>query len=275
MQSLREEEDRIAEEDAEDDIILSYDRPELANKVILRRHSSTGMWEVCSPSKKNHYSNDMKISVSVTDTDSIDSEGSHSGGQVHESHAANLPSRGDHISLEEDEVEPGEADEIPNVASCYDQPLKQRSPGSLHFDTHDVQVKGQQCHKAETEKNLESGYFLLKGATSNCGSPINSSPAFKRKSLDRDFKLPRVCLSPALGFPRISQSNNDLRNSNQIVENSTSKHQNDCIGFRTRQCAKSQILSTSGSSVSSPSPSDKGSTVSHKYPTRHKLTDQS
>ena len=272
MQSLREEEERIAEEDAEDDIMLSYDRPELANKVILRRHSSTGMWEVCSPSKKCQRSNEMKISVSMTDTDSIDSEGSHSGGQVLETHAANLQSRGHHNSLEGNKVEPGEADGMPSIASFSDQTLKRRNPGSLHFDSHDIHIKGQQYHKAETERNSETDRFLLEGVTSDCGSPVNCSPASKQNSLDRNIKL---CLSPALGFPRKSQSNNNHKNSNQVVESSASKHQNDCVGFRTRQCAKRRVLSTSGSSVSFPSLSDKGSTVSHKYPTRHKLTDQS
>ena len=49
LQSLREEEERLAEEEA-DDVLLTYDRPEMANKVILRRRPSTGTWEVCSPS---------------------------------------------------------------------------------------------------------------------------------------------------------------------------------------------------------------------------------
>lgn len=279
MQSLREEEERIAEEDAEDDIILSYDRPELANKVILRRHSSTGMWEVCSPSKNNQCSNEMKISVSMTDTDSIDSEGSRSRGQVQESHATNLQLQENHSSLEGDEVEPGEAHGMPNVASFSDQTLKGRSPRSLRCESHDIHLKGQKCHKAGTEMNLESDYhLLLEGVTSDGGNPVNCSPTSKRKSLDRDFKLPRVCLSPALAYncfiPR-SQSNDDHRSSNKAVESSTSNLQSDCIGFRTRQRAKSQVLTTSGSSVSSRSQPDKGSTVSHKYPTRHKVTDQS
>ena len=276
MQSLREEEERIAEEDAEDDIILSYDRPELANKVILRRHSSTGMWEVCSPSKNNQCSNEMKISVSMTDTDSIDSEGSHSRGQILESYTTNLQSQGHHSPLEDDEVESGEAYGTYNVASFGDQTLKERSPRSLQCESHDIHLKGQQCHTAGTEKNLESDYhLLLEGVTSDGGSPVNSSSTSKRKSLDRDF---RVCLSPALAYtcfsPR-SQSNDDHRSSNKVVEGSTSNVQSDCIGFRTRQRAKSQVLTTSGSSVRSRSQPDKGSTVSHKYPTRHKVTDQS
>lgn len=47
MQSLREEEEKTAEEEAVDDFPLTYDRPDLCNKVTLRR-SSTGMWKVCS-----------------------------------------------------------------------------------------------------------------------------------------------------------------------------------------------------------------------------------
>ena len=266
MQSLREEEERIAEEDAEDDIILSYDRPELANKVILRRHSSTGMWEVCSPSKNSQCSNEMKISVSVTDADSIDSEGSHSREQVQESHLTNLQSQGNHNSLEDDKAKPGEAYGLPSVGNFDDETLKARSP------------RLQQCHKSAIEKNLESDYhLLLEGATSDGGSPINCSPTSRRKSLDRDFKLPQMCLSPALActFPPKSQSNDDHMSSNQRVESSTFKPQSDCIGFRTRQRAKSQVLTTTDNSVSSPSQSDKVSTVSHKYPTRHKVTGQS
>ena len=47
LQSLREEENKVAEEDAIDEIPLTYDRPDISNKVTLRR-SSTGMWKVCS-----------------------------------------------------------------------------------------------------------------------------------------------------------------------------------------------------------------------------------
>lgn len=47
MQALREEEENIAEEGAVEDIPLTYDRPDLSNKVTLRR-SSTGSWKVCS-----------------------------------------------------------------------------------------------------------------------------------------------------------------------------------------------------------------------------------
>ena len=46
MQSLRQEEERLADEDTADDVLLSYDRPENSNKVTLRR-TSTGTWEVC------------------------------------------------------------------------------------------------------------------------------------------------------------------------------------------------------------------------------------
>ena len=47
LQNLRAEEERLAEEEA-DDVLLTYDRPETANKVILRRRPSTGTWEIFS-----------------------------------------------------------------------------------------------------------------------------------------------------------------------------------------------------------------------------------
>lgn len=47
LQNLRAEEERLAEEEA-DDVLLTYDRPETANKVILRRRPSTGTWEILS-----------------------------------------------------------------------------------------------------------------------------------------------------------------------------------------------------------------------------------
>jgi len=52
LQSLREEEERLAEVEVQD-VMLTYDRPETSNKVILRRKPSTGTWEICSPSS-NH-----------------------------------------------------------------------------------------------------------------------------------------------------------------------------------------------------------------------------
>ena len=279
MQSLREEEERMAEEDAEDDIVLSYDRPELANKVILRRHSSTGMWEVCSPSKNNQRSNKTKIAVNVTDTDSLDNEGSHSKEQAQEPHLINLQSRGEHSPHEADIVKSEKAYGMPNVVSSNDQTLMERSPRSLQFHSHIVHLTEHQCHKPAKEKNLEPDYHLLfERATNDVGSSIKCSPNSKRKTIDRDFKSPRMCLSPALAnthlFPR-SQSSDDIVSSNQLLETSTSKPQSDCIGFRTRQRAKTQVLTSSSSSIDSPPQSHEGSTISHKYPTRHKMTGQS
>lgn len=49
MQSLREQEERIArEEEEEEAMFLTYDRPEMVNKVVFRRRHS-GTWEVCPP----------------------------------------------------------------------------------------------------------------------------------------------------------------------------------------------------------------------------------
>lgn len=47
LQSLKEEEERLAEEE-DSAIMLTYDRPEVANKVILRKNPSVDGWEIVS-----------------------------------------------------------------------------------------------------------------------------------------------------------------------------------------------------------------------------------
>jgi hypothetical protein len=61
LQALREEEEKIAEEEAVEDVPITYDRPDLCNKVTLRR-SSTGLWKVCSsgPNPKSQLSHSVK-----------------------------------------------------------------------------------------------------------------------------------------------------------------------------------------------------------------------
>jgi len=49
LQSLKEEEERLAEEE-DSAIMLTYDRPEVANKVILRKNPSVDKWEIVSSS---------------------------------------------------------------------------------------------------------------------------------------------------------------------------------------------------------------------------------
>lgn len=63
MQSLREEEERLAEEE-KDDILLTYDRPEAANKVILRK-GPTGIWEICHPCNPKPTSNASNLIAST------------------------------------------------------------------------------------------------------------------------------------------------------------------------------------------------------------------
>lgn len=48
LQQLREQEERVAreEEEEEEAMSLTYDRPELVNKVVFRRNKDTGSWEV-------------------------------------------------------------------------------------------------------------------------------------------------------------------------------------------------------------------------------------
>lgn len=63
MQSLREEEEeKIAEEEVVDNVPLTYDRPDLSNKVTLRR-SSMGTWKVCSSDQCENESAVLKLPI--------------------------------------------------------------------------------------------------------------------------------------------------------------------------------------------------------------------
>lgn len=79
LQTLREEEEeRIAEEGALDDVLFTYDRPELSNKVTLRR-SSTGLWKVCSSghnhsSINKHSNKGSPVNVIFTENESSEEE---------------------------------------------------------------------------------------------------------------------------------------------------------------------------------------------------------
>lgn len=284
LQSLREEEERIAEEDASDDILLTYDRPELANKVILRRHSSTGMWEVCSPNKNSQPNKLTNLVVA----DSHNREVSTYKEQVREPHHIDSQSKRRYSSQMADGVKSESDCGMLSIVSSNKQKVKRRSPRSLHLGNQDVDhLKEQQNPKAAwRKKNMDPDYMPLPRRTSSGGSSaVKTSPCSKRRSIDRDLKSPRLCLSPTLPYtcklPK-SQSSGDTVGTNHI-EISNSKFQNDdCIGSRTRQRitaqvqSKNQIVTTSGSTISSPSHSSESSpTVSHKYPTRHKMTGQS
>lgn len=50
----------MTDEEAVDDIPLTYDRPDLCNKVTLRR-SSTGLWKVCSSGQNHENENNNPI----------------------------------------------------------------------------------------------------------------------------------------------------------------------------------------------------------------------
>lgn len=251
MQSLIVEE-RVAEKDAEDDIILSYDRPELTNKVILRRHSSTGMWEVCSPNKSTQRSNETKSSVSLKDANSSDSEGSCSRKQVPVSHLSDLQSRRNQFA---------QKDELAIARSVNHLNLRERSPRLLRHDSHIIHLQEQQCCKATVVKNLEFNHrLLLEKNASDGDSIVNCSQSSKRKTIDRDLISSQVTFSSAHAylFAR-SQSSDHFIGSNEIVASSA---QGDRVEVRTRPRDKNQVVSTSGSSISSPQ-SLEGSTVSH------------
>ena len=64
LQRLREEEEKNAQEDLieEEAMNLTYDQPELINKVIFRRRVSTGTWEVCPINEASYENKSNKLS---------------------------------------------------------------------------------------------------------------------------------------------------------------------------------------------------------------------
>ena len=80
LQHLREQEERQArEEEEEEAMCLTYDRPEMINKVVLKRRHSTGTWEVIlhpdssrSPSQastRSKSSSSVKVPVAKSSVD--------------------------------------------------------------------------------------------------------------------------------------------------------------------------------------------------------------
>lgn len=251
LQSLREEEERIAEEDVDDEMLLTYDRPELANKVILRRHSSTGMWEVCSPNKisqKGRRTENSSISTGDSVYDQVSTHEQITQEPVSVSSLSKERHTGSTAVLEEDCAKP----------SSYEQPMTLRSPRSIHVRNQEMLVE------QETSKDVD---FVMKlGHLSNVGVST------KLKHIERELKSPRICLSPAIPctyrFPR-SQSSSDIEQIECKPES------DDCIGSRTRQRVTAQVPSNNhihSNSQTLVHSNENSPAITHKYPTRHKMT---
>ena len=114
----------MAEEEDTDDVLLTYDRPEMANKVTLRRRSSTGMWEVCSPGRssgENVERSPKTVAVgsdSQSHTDSGDSRCSSKRTDAHYSEVAKLNNSKSHMeSIKHKRHSARLADKVANPSS--------------------------------------------------------------------------------------------------------------------------------------------------------------
>ena len=271
LQSLREEEERIADDDVEDDMLLTYDRPELANKVILRRHSSTGMWEVCSPSKTTEPRKTSEIDCA----DVINSHGSDISIDerlLQEQHPIDPQTRGTLSSFATNKIQSEKDCGVLSIIKSAEVAVKRRSPRSVHLSIHNVDKK----------KPVDLDYVPLLEKTDSDGVGIvKHSSNSKRKSIDIDFKSPRLCLSPTLPYTykfSRSQLSCDTIGSNDL-DTSSHKHETDgFIGSRTRHRVSTEAQSNNQIHCTVSSPihfNESSSTTSHKYPTRHKMSGQS
>lgn len=259
---------------------FTYDRPELANKVILRRHSSTGMWEVCSPNKNSHPKN-ITENCSESLTLDCDSEVSVCADHAQEQHHSDLQTRGRHKLWVANRVETEKDSGVLNLANTANPSIRRRSPRSLQSPKQD-QFLNSRTHKAvNKEKSINPQHVSMLEVTSNDGvCVVKRSLISKQKSIDKDFKSPRLCLSPALPCTyKISKSHysSDNVRPNELLDCSTNKLQSDdCIGSRTRQRVTAEVQSNNqmNSTVTFVHSNESSSTISHKYPTRHKMTGQ-
>ena len=241
LQSLREEEERIADEDVDDEMLLTYDRPEASNKVILRRHSSTGMWEVCSPSKISAMDRRTESnSIEDSQASACEDQEQHVKGLIRERRTGNTTMLEEHF-------------------------IKQISPRTVHIHNQEMLVE----EETHTTSNIGKDIDTMKFEHGNGGS------SGKLKRIERELKSPRICLSPAIPytckFPR-SQSSCDVVESNELEHKA---EVDSCIGSRTRQRATTQVPSNNHIHYSSQSPvhsSENSPAITHKYPTRHKMT---
>ena len=263
---MREEEERVAEEKDDDEILLTYDRPELANKVILRRHSSTGMWEVCSPSTSSKMTEMGRVSVPHVH-DSEASFGEEHPQEIHAQPLTSNPHVADKSNFEND-------CETLKCGRCTEQHVKRRSPRSLPLFNKDHLPEQLIPKAANRKKIMDPDYVPLFERTGSGG-------VSKQRNIDRDLKSPRLCLSPALPYTCIfarSQPNRSIVGSNQLYTSAAELENDGCIGSRTRQRATNQAWSKNQNHSPSSSPvysSESSPSAKHKYPTRRKTAGQS
>ena len=234
LQSLRKEEERLAEEEA-DDIQLTYDRPETSNKVTLRRRADTGTWEVCSLSPPPALSPDNKQNGAESPRNSeadVQSNWKHRHKHRRGDPQALDSSRNSHKQSSKTEKSEHNFKHIDASSNHLNDQLEPPS------DTPKVQASTRR-HSSRLDAHLPDC-----SPPSKALDPRQQQPLGTGKN-DRSPKLSNEVMSPTLD-----------------VSNHLDK---DFISLRTRN--RSQVSSP----MYSPRANEHENSPNHKYPTRHKL----
>jgi hypothetical protein len=294
LQSLRAEEERLAEEEAED-VLLTYDRPETANKVILRRRPSTGTWEILSrppeldlapgdPEERGRHkvkrAGIRGSRRSSRRTEAVSGSASSSCiGSVAAASSSSLDIGAVYLA---DQLDNGTVNEqespLPLVnlhdrggshersISSHDQVVDREIES--HDQLHNQQLKsrdlGIESHDRPDGSDVGSHDQSLTPKSNGLRETESLTPP-RLSSEEKQLNFPAPLL---LGTPLKSEPPSPLLATPPRSSRNPSEVDTDSISSRTRQRQPSLSLSDlnlpSSSSSSSSSPS-------HKYPTRHRL----
>ncbi len=256
LQSLREEEERLAEEEA-DEVMLTYDRPETANKVILRRRPSTGTWEVCSQGQEEPYDTESPLVVNSVTQNQSDVQ-------------APLPETWSPEPVSTDHPISGSSDNKHRHRRKY-----RHSEGST-ADSSRAASPG--SPPAGTRRH--SSRLTAAAHTSDSGNPSPTKRELRQRHEDPEYKppgsggkrksprvVPRKPATPSAPVVPLSNSAPSLTMpaSNHVVDS----EDEGSISSRTRHKSSPLVGSASFTTCSPQQESP-----NHKYPTRRKLTNQ-
>ncbi len=252
-----------------DDVMLTYDRPEASNKVILRRRPSTGTWEVFSESQATadeyseresliinsiSHSNHSDVHTSVPDTWSHEptstgrSISGSSTGKKHR-HRSEL------------------TEAIIDLSTSSSQAVSPRTPPPSGTRRHSSRLAAA-AHSSDSSLTSPTKRELRQRHEDPEYKPPGSGSKKECKSprvVARKLTLPVVTLLSSSSAPFLTVPTN-----NHVHVKEEDEEDEGGIGSRTRQKFSSLVASSSFPSASS----QLEKSPNHKYPTRHKLPNQ-
>ena len=302
LQTLRAEEERLAEEEAED-VLLTYDRPETANKVILRRRPSTGTWEVLSQRTPELFLAPEGASEPGTRERGVSAERGREGRwkrrrrrrrkSGHTNAVMESPAVGEGTVLDDSttaESAVGEGTVLDDSTTAESAVAKvengvvneQEFPPAL--TNHNEKEDGDESHDSDVrscdQQPVATGN---NGVDAKSDSELQQTLTSPQGSPEREMQLPHV-LPLSLGTPLKSTPPSPLlatptkttptkptpRRSNRAPRVKLDG-ESAAISSRTRQRKTSLSVSEFDTPSPSPPPSSSSSSSRHKYPTRHRL----